>query len=745
MTGLTSALAFLLPLAVYVRTLAPSIVWGDGGELAAAAHVLGVAHPPGHPLSTLLGKFFMLLRAGSVAWRMNLMSAFFGAFSAWLVSRLVVMFARRMFPGMGERQRSWAALAAAGIFAAGSIAWDSSVAAETTTIHVAFMLAQTWLLFRVAELPSGEARARGLAAWAFLMGVSFANHIAGLYFLPAAGVVLLGLFRNDLKENFFARHYLVSGAAFLLGLTVYAYLPIRAAANPPINWGDPGNWSNFKWVVGFQQYRYNIEKPLITAAGVAMIPERLGDLVRQLSIPGSLLVVGGMVLAAFRARVFLAYAALVTGTLFLVVSNPAFIGHYLLPGVALLAVFAGLAVAGLLAARWRPLKLAGGLALLLPAALVPVGWHENDRSADTTLPDYAGQILNSLPPRSLLLTTDGQILFAHWYLKFCERRHTDKIVADPGWFHLAPLSRFVIRQNPGLLLPTRQELDAVPPMFQKSRRIHFHDIYVIMRKNARVRPVYWGVLEERVPFQRHLVPEGMVYRFSPDPVMNFDDAERACVIWWRLMVEGLAPVVEAGGPGARDVRENYAVVLNNLAAYWLDHKRPDTGLQAVQYALWLRPDYPPAHFNRGFLLEARGDLTGAEGAFRRANRLAPANPRAWGHLGRVLVAQGRMPEAREALAKGLGMDPNEGMILLEAGNLEDAAGNRDAASGYYRRVMAANPGSLLPYLKVGRYALEAGQARQAAFFAERAAALAPGAEEVKRLQADLENYHETAK
>jgi hypothetical protein len=48
-----SVFAFL----VYLKTLAPSVTFIDSGELAAVACTLGIAHPTGYPLFTLLGVF----------------------------------------------------------------------------------------------------------------------------------------------------------------------------------------------------------------------------------------------------------------------------------------------------------------------------------------------------------------------------------------------------------------------------------------------------------------------------------------------------------------------------------------------------------------------------------------------------------------------------------------------------------------------------------------------------------------
>lgn len=51
---LSMAVVFVVCLCVYVSTMSRSISGGDAGELAVSACQLGVAHPPGYPLFTLL-------------------------------------------------------------------------------------------------------------------------------------------------------------------------------------------------------------------------------------------------------------------------------------------------------------------------------------------------------------------------------------------------------------------------------------------------------------------------------------------------------------------------------------------------------------------------------------------------------------------------------------------------------------------------------------------------------------------
>src|SRR5581483_9410554 len=41
------------------------------------------------------------------------------------------------------------------------------------------------------------------------------------------------------------RSWLLVVAAFLLGLVIYAYLPLRAAQQPTVNWGDPSTPARF--------------------------------------------------------------------------------------------------------------------------------------------------------------------------------------------------------------------------------------------------------------------------------------------------------------------------------------------------------------------------------------------------------------------------------------------------------------------------------------------------------------------
>lgn len=60
-TWLAPIASFVCLMALYVWTLAPSVMGGDSGELTAAALTGGVPHPPGYPLFALLARLFAAL------------------------------------------------------------------------------------------------------------------------------------------------------------------------------------------------------------------------------------------------------------------------------------------------------------------------------------------------------------------------------------------------------------------------------------------------------------------------------------------------------------------------------------------------------------------------------------------------------------------------------------------------------------------------------------------------------------
>ena len=135
--ALTGLLAFL----VYLRTLAPTVMWYDMGELTTTSYVLGIAHNTGYPLYILLGKLFTFLPVGDVAYRVNLMSAVFAALTVATVFLIVHELTKSRF----------AALVGALVLAFSSTFWANANWAESYSLNAFSTALITLLLLRWRE------------------------------------------------------------------------------------------------------------------------------------------------------------------------------------------------------------------------------------------------------------------------------------------------------------------------------------------------------------------------------------------------------------------------------------------------------------------------------------------------------------------------------------------------------------------------------------------------------------------
>ncbi len=225
--GLEAALCLgllLISLLGYLRTMRPTFGWGDSSELITAAYHLGVGHSPGYPTWMLIMHPFSRIPVGDVAFRVNFMTAFLGAVGVallYLVYRTIA----------GNRI---AAFIAALAFAFAATFWDQTTEAEVYTLHVC--LAATIILIVLAW------RSTGLDGWLFLLswviGISLGNHALTALMIPA----ILYLVWAEKGRHYFTRKRVAKCAAlFLLGLSIYAYLPIRALSNPPPHLNNPHN------------------------------------------------------------------------------------------------------------------------------------------------------------------------------------------------------------------------------------------------------------------------------------------------------------------------------------------------------------------------------------------------------------------------------------------------------------------------------------------------------------------------
>lgn len=99
------------------------------------------------------------------------------------------------------------------------------------------------------------------------------------------------------------------------------------------------------------------------------------------------------------------------------------------------------------------------------------------------------------------------------------------------------------------------------------------------------------------------------------------------------------------------------LALNSLAYDAIQSQHPAIALDYYARVLKLQPQVSNAHFNHAFVAEELGLSDVAEQGFRAALRIEEKMDRAWYGLGLVLVRQGRLSEALDALKRNTTLQP----------------------------------------------------------------------------------------
>ena len=201
---------FLLACCVYFITLTPTVPFWDSGEFIAVSYILGIPHPPGTPFYVLLGRIATLFPLGSIAQRVNGLSALASALAV-VFSYLVILRLNRLVlareaakapPADGghivpeDRSREWIAQAGAVIGAAillfSDNFWENSIEAEVYSLASLAQVLALWLGLRWWEAHEKKPTAGPLLVAVYLMWLCVGLHL-GVGMMAAPLFVLVWL------------------------------------------------------------------------------------------------------------------------------------------------------------------------------------------------------------------------------------------------------------------------------------------------------------------------------------------------------------------------------------------------------------------------------------------------------------------------------------------------------------------------------------------------------------------------
>ena len=279
---------------VYLGTMAPSVTFWDSGEFIAAAHALGIPHPPGTPL------FILLLHTWGLPWTDGAYALATNTFSALCTVTAAAVSATLVARWMhDDRDREFgfvAGIAAAVCAGTMSTAWSNATETEVYAASLGLAMLTLYAANRAGRL--NDRRSRAVVAYCF--GLAAPLHISALVAAPAAIVLASTTTREGSVDRapaavmltsailvmgvgtlspMFAIATVISAAVAIvlarraawtirgtmtefgavvgpavLGATPLLFMLVRARFDPAINQGNPATLHAFLDVVARRQY-----------------------------------------------------------------------------------------------------------------------------------------------------------------------------------------------------------------------------------------------------------------------------------------------------------------------------------------------------------------------------------------------------------------------------------------------------------------------------------------------------------
>ena len=429
--------AFLIPFIVYIYTLAPDVMFIDAGELAVSATKLGIAHPTGYPLFTLLGNLFSKIPVADEIYRLNLMNAFISSVSSLIFFNLMVFMLIYLNLNEGIKNNNTSiqeniiyniSLASAFILAFSKTFWDSANSIEVYSLHSFFLVTNIFLFLKAVNLsPKDKLKDKYWIIFSFVLGLSFTNHLTTIFL----SVAFLYLYFSIYGFNQPALKFILRLALpFLLGYSLYIYLLVRAD-NPFISWGDPNAFDRFwKHIWGKQFTNLMFGSSEIAGAQLSYFVKNFP--LEFFYIPLLLVIPGIFEIRKQSKRFFIFTILLFTFNILYAINYNIFdIDTYFLLAFLVTSIWIGYGMLFILK-KFREKNNALSYVFVL-VFLIPLtqNFTVNNKRNDFTVRDYVSNIYKSVPENSIIITTQWNHIVSPWlYYRFVKNERHDLTVIN---------------------------------------------------------------------------------------------------------------------------------------------------------------------------------------------------------------------------------------------------------------------------------------------------------------------------
>lgn len=440
---ITAGFIFVFSFIIYIITLAPTIISRDSAELIAAAYKLDIAHPPAYPLYIILGKIFSVIPIGIVSYRINLMTALFGALTVFVLFWILLKLVRNIT----------AATVASLCFAFSGLFWFWTTSAEVFSLLTLLAAILIYILISWKEKIKFQKvnDFRLLIIFSFIFGLSLGNHHIIILLIPA---FLYFIFSTD-KKIIDVKKIGLCLLSFILGVfLMYFFVFIRSKADLYIDWGNPETFGNLMNVFLRREFGtvflnefHNIGWNFKTF--FSHLSFNISQLSAQFTFFGIIIAIAGMYYLYKNNKQILIFTALAylfsSLTISLLMGNMQANPNILFVSerfyILSFFIFTIFLAAGLKFIIQKT-KVHNNIVYfiitfaiilgLLPINNVISNYKANDKSNEYMDNDKIVNILNSVEENAIIITTDDNIEFGIWYYQMVENTRKDIKVVLPS-------------------------------------------------------------------------------------------------------------------------------------------------------------------------------------------------------------------------------------------------------------------------------------------------------------------------
>ncbi len=558
-----AALTALLVFILYMITIAPSIIQIDAGELTAVQSLLGIAHPTGYPLFTMIGYLFSKIPLPfSTALQMNILAALWCSLgvalfvytSKFILDNLEKFAAPKkgrskkevktkskektrtsVKPAVLPESIKYIASTGGGILLGLSRTfWFQSTSVEVYSMHI-FLISLIILILLKAYTYEGEKKLFSVKnPWIILaitLALGFSNHMTTLLILPGIAY----LYFSKEKSNAVSLRQLGIMLLVFFGLLVvfYSYLPIRASMNPSINWGNPIDLERIMRHISGKQYQVWLFSS--TEAAKKQLAYFVNNLPSEFTFSLILSLIG-VFIAFLRARK-LAWFLFVT-FLFTVAYSINYdindIDSYFLLAYIMLAYFAVFGIVKIyeiIQQEKYKTAAAAGLIILLAAGEFFINYKDVDQSGTYTFEDYTKAVISSTDNNSVILSYLWDYLISpSYYFQYVEGFRTDAAIIDKELLRRSWYFNQIESDHPDVIAGLKKDIDlfknALVP-FERDEDYNSSLLEALYRKlmtdlvssNVEGRSFYFPpeIAENELRNGQFKLPEG--YTYVPDVLL----------------------------------------------------------------------------------------------------------------------------------------------------------------------------------------------------------------------------------